>query len=313
MKKMSITIKLLTCSIFILALSTLAQAQSRTWVSGVGDDLNPCSRTAPCKTFAGAISKTSRNGEIDCLDSGAFGTVTITKSITIDCHENFASILNAATNGVNINFDSFDQINDTRKTVRLRNINFHGFDTGLVSVNIVGNAANSANSEVFIEDCLMDGNFSGTARGVVDSRAANGALLAIDNTTIRNMNSTGISLAGTGALNVVVSHSRVLNCDFGLAAGNGAHKVQAYDCVFSSNKTNGVRSDGPAGQQISIDHCVVSNNTSFGLLAQSGGIIFVSNTTAINNAGGLSSGNVSSYGNNQTGGNNFSGAPTQKF
>jgi hypothetical protein len=67
-------------------LNTPAQAQaSRTWVSGVGDDANPCSRTAPCKTFAGAISKTAPGGEIDCLDPGGFGAVTITKSITIDC------------------------------------------------------------------------------------------------------------------------------------------------------------------------------------------------------------------------------------
>ena len=81
----------------ILTLATdPAQAQaSRTWVSGVGDDANPCSRTAPCKTFAGAISKTAVNGEINCLDPGGFGAVTITKSITIDCHEVFGSILNA--------------------------------------------------------------------------------------------------------------------------------------------------------------------------------------------------------------------------
>jgi hypothetical protein len=62
-----------------------AQAQAtRTWVSGVGDDANPCSRTAPCKTFAGAISKTAPGGEIDALDPGGFGALTITKSITID-------------------------------------------------------------------------------------------------------------------------------------------------------------------------------------------------------------------------------------
>src|SRR6187455_2787715 len=66
--------------------TALAYAQAgRTWVSGVGDDVNPCSRTAPCKTFAGAISKTSSGGEIDVLDPGAFGAVTITKSVTIDC------------------------------------------------------------------------------------------------------------------------------------------------------------------------------------------------------------------------------------
>ena len=69
---------------FALFFAAGAQAQAtRTWVSGVGDDVNPCSRTAPCKTFAGAISKTANGGEIDCLDPGGYGTLTITKSITV--------------------------------------------------------------------------------------------------------------------------------------------------------------------------------------------------------------------------------------
>src|SRR5436853_7168423 len=110
MRKIAVPLTILG-TLFALALpSTTAHAQaSRTWVSGVGDDVNPCSRTAPCKTFAGAISKTAVNGEINCLDPGGFGAVTITKSITIDCHEVFASILNAGSNGINIPFDSFDQ------------------------------------------------------------------------------------------------------------------------------------------------------------------------------------------------------------
>src|SRR5436305_2977013 len=87
-----------------VALSAPAHAQAtRTWVSGVGNDANPCSLTAPCKTFAGAISKTFINGEIDCLDPGGFGTITITKSITIDCTGTFGSMLASGTNGVNVN------------------------------------------------------------------------------------------------------------------------------------------------------------------------------------------------------------------
>src|ERR1700750_3014613 len=83
--------------------SAPAHAQARrTWVSGVGDDAHACRRTAPCKPFAGAISKTAAGGEINCLDPAGFGAVTITKSITIDCHEIFASILNAGTNGINL-------------------------------------------------------------------------------------------------------------------------------------------------------------------------------------------------------------------
>src|SRR5438128_4271429 len=87
-----------------LALASLGHAQAnRTWVSGVGDDVNPCSRTAPCKTFAGAISKTADPGEIDALDPGGFGAVTITKSITIDGSGTFASILSSGVQGVIVN------------------------------------------------------------------------------------------------------------------------------------------------------------------------------------------------------------------
>src|SRR3954452_14344230 len=83
---------------------TPVQAQAtRTWVSGVGDDANPCSRTAPCKTFAGAISKTATAGIINCLDPGGFGTVTIIKSITIDCDDTLGGLLASGLNGVNVN------------------------------------------------------------------------------------------------------------------------------------------------------------------------------------------------------------------
>src|SRR5881396_4373025 len=96
---------------FLVAFSTAAYAQAtRTWVSGVGDDANPCSRTAPCKTFAGAISKTIINGEINCLDPAGFGAVTITKSITIDCTGTFGSILASGVQGVIINPQPSDRV-----------------------------------------------------------------------------------------------------------------------------------------------------------------------------------------------------------
>src|SRR5229473_8586076 len=102
---------------FLLAAPAHAQA-TRTWVSGVGDDANPCSRTAPCKTFAGAISKTADGGEIDCLDPGGFGAVTITKSITIDCDSGPGGVLVSGTNAIIVNAGT--------GTVTLRSINIVG-------------------------------------------------------------------------------------------------------------------------------------------------------------------------------------------
>src|SRR5689334_25262242 len=131
------TIKALLLTSFILALATAAQAQAtRTWVSGVGDDLNPCSRTAPCKTFAGAISKTSKDGEISVLDPGGYGAVTITKSIYINGTHGagYGSILHTLTTGININITD---VNDVRKAVRLRALDLNGASTGVNGISIL--------------------------------------------------------------------------------------------------------------------------------------------------------------------------------
>src|SRR3954447_25498326 len=120
-------------ALIALAIPASASAQAtRTWVSGVGDDVNPCSRTAPCKTFAGAISKTAIGGEIDALDPGGFGTVTITKAITIDgtAGQGFGSILASGTNGINISATAND-------TVTIRNLSINGAPgTGLNGISI---------------------------------------------------------------------------------------------------------------------------------------------------------------------------------
>src|ERR1700730_16668259 len=115
---------------FLASAPARAQA-TRTWVSGVGDDANPCSRTAPCKTFAGAISKTAASGEINCLDSGGFGAVTITKSIAIVCEGGIGGVLAALTNGITINTAATD-------IVYLRGLDIEGATSGLTGVRFIG-------------------------------------------------------------------------------------------------------------------------------------------------------------------------------
>src|SRR6266853_1219328 len=102
---------LLLVGLFLCPLLSPAAAQAtRTWISGVGDDVNPCSRTAPCKTFQGAISKTVAGGEINCLDPGGFGGVTITKSITFSCEMGTAGVLVSGTPGITINAGAADTV-----------------------------------------------------------------------------------------------------------------------------------------------------------------------------------------------------------
>src|SRR6185503_285716 len=127
----------LTIATFVFAFVSIAQAQAtRTWVSGVGDDANPCSRTATCKTFAGAISKTATCGEIDVLDPGGFGAVTITKSITIDGEGTMASILNSGVTGVLISLTNPAETGGCN-TVILRNLSINGSSTVSIGTNAI--------------------------------------------------------------------------------------------------------------------------------------------------------------------------------
>src|SRR3954463_13269400 len=106
MRKIVSAIAAAVACLFLLATAPAQAQATRTWVSGTGDDVNPCSRTAPCKTFAGAISKTAAGGEIDVLDPGGFGTVTIAKAITIDG----GGFLASGTNGINVNAGPSDVV-----------------------------------------------------------------------------------------------------------------------------------------------------------------------------------------------------------
>src|SRR6478736_1261971 len=157
------------------ASGAFAQA-TRTWVSGVGDDVNPCSRTAPCKTFAGAISKTAKDGEISVLDPGGYGAVTITKSIYINGTHGagYGSIINALVNGIIINITD---VNDVRKAVRLRSLDINGVSTGINGISIL--AANN----VWVEDSVIDGNTGdgvSSGMGIRMALTATGSLFVSD-------------------------------------------------------------------------------------------------------------------------------------
>jgi hypothetical protein len=161
----------------------LAQA-TRTWVSGVGDDVNPCSRTAPCKTFAGAIAKTAAGGEINALDPAGYGTLTITKSITIDGRGTMASILASATNGINVNAGATD-------IVVLRNLSINGAGTtiGLNGVNYL------AAGNLTIENCTIE-NFS--QNGISIAPSGSNTMTVVRNVSIDGTD-VGISVSSANA------------------------------------------------------------------------------------------------------------------
>jgi hypothetical protein len=314
MSKNSLSLTFFATSFVLLMQAAPGHAQAtRTWVSGVGDDANPCSRTAPCKTFAGAISKTALNGEINCLDPGGFGAVTITKSITIDCHEIFASILHSGTNGVNIPFNSFNAA-DVRKTVRLRNLNFNGANTGVNGIRITGGNPIAA-GVVIIEDCLIDGNFAGAAIGIADERIGGGEVY-ISNTTVRNTGGFGIHInpaAGTAAgqrIDATLDNVRVQNAAFGIGVGSNG-RIVINRSVISGNSTAGIAVVGTlAASEVNLNNSVISNN---GVGVQnSGGTVAIrlSNNDIAFNTTGVSGTTVSFATNRITGNGSVGTVPT---
>src|ERR1044071_7105822 len=190
MNKFRFTSSTVAVAAFIFAVASMAQAQAtRTWVSGVGDDVNPCSRTAPCKTYAGAISKTADKGEISTLDPGGFGAVTTTKSITIDGTNGagFGSILASGTSGVIVN----DSLTATPNTVvvTLRHLSINGASTTAGSgIRFI------SGKTLIIENCVISG-FTGTGtvgRGI------------------------SVELTGNTPKNVFVKDTNITNCTVGI-------------------------------------------------------------------------------------------------
>ena len=168
-------------SLLVVSVHSASAQASRTWISGVGDDANPCSRTAPCKTFAGAISKTAAGGEINCLDPGGFGAVTITKSISLVCTGVIGGVLAAGTNGIVVNVADSD-------TVLIDGLDIEGFGTGIDGIRMVGGGRLTVrNTNVR--------NFTGQGVNMV---GAVGARVFVDHSELIH-NAGGVNIEGNGA------------------------------------------------------------------------------------------------------------------
>ncbi len=290
MNKFRFTVKIFAIAIFMFAFASLAQAQaSRTWVSGVGDDANPCSRTAPCKTWAGAISKTAACGEIDALDPGGFGAVTITKSITLDGTGTFASILASLTTGIIIN------VGATTDVVTIRGISINGFCNGVRGINITGNMPKAVN----IEDCVI---FRFANEGIRWSTTAGTVgRLNIRNSVIRDNTGDAVSAATTAGQ----VKGTFENCSF-LNSGNGVHaqgasRLTADHCQFSGNTSNGALADAAGVGVLRISHSAIHNNGSNGVSASNGSVITINDCDIHNNTGNGAAGGaaIETFGNNR--------------
>jgi hypothetical protein len=287
-------------AILFLGSVAVAQAQAtRTWVSGVGDDANPCSRTAPCKTFAGAISKTAVGGEINAIDPGGYGTVNITKSITIDGGGTFASILAAGTNGIIVNAGASD-------VVTIRNVTINGANTGLNGIRFLAGGA------LHIEKCEIFG-FGVGGRGISAEPTGGGTMYVLD-TVLSNNDGGGILIKPSVYLGTSLDKVRLNGNLYGVRAENNAN-VTIRDSVVAGNSTHGFHAFSTgAGVLINVENSTAANNGGGGVTTSGAAAgISISNSTIMSNAQGINTsagGNVYSFGNNKIFGNGTNGTPT---
>jgi hypothetical protein len=302
MSKARLFVNCLALIVLTLGISSIANAQAtRTWVSGVGDDANPCSRTAPCKTFAGAISKTAAQGEISVLDPGGFGAVTITKAITLNGDGTLAAILNAGTTGVIVNAGAND-------VVYLRNISINGAGTGLNGIRWLAGKA------LHVENCNISGqgnNTAGNGHGIFVNLTATAGNLFVKDTNIKTCAVDGVAVqTSTGFVAGFLDRVRLEGLPTGLLIGNNAF-VSVRDSMVNLSTSIGVSITGTGGATGSFDNVMINNNpTAINVGATNimnlSSCTLESNSTAIVSAGPQA--NLRSSGNNRLLGNTSDGA-----
>jgi hypothetical protein len=295
----------------LIVASPAAAQNARSWVSGVGDDVNPCTRTAPCKTFAGTISKTAAGGEINCIDPGAFGAVTITKAMTINCEDVEAGVLGSLVSGIIVNAG----VNDI---VTLRGLDFEGTGNGLNGIRFIAGAA------LHVQDCTIRNFRSATmnqGNGIFFAPSGNSRLFVTD--TVLSDNNVGLLIQpnGGGSARVVLERVQAerngIGIDSRTTGSTGAGiDLAISDSVAAGSLTRGIGSATGGGPAINvmIESTAVVNNTGAGVtasgagaIARIGNSIITGNQVAIQEAAG---GQVLSYGNNQIAGNNVGTLPS---
>jgi hypothetical protein len=273
-----------------LMASAPASAQAtRTWVSGVGDDVNPCSRTAPCKTFAGALSKTAAGGEINCLDGGGFGAVSPNKSMTISCEAGTAGVLVAGGNGINFNGAAAD-------VLYLKGLDFEGLNKTTGGVGVIGISFNtgaairnfstfgisfkpSGNATFVVQRTTLWDNTSGAIQVRPTGGVSNGTVEKV----AMNRNGSGITLDGFG--------------------GGAATNVTVHDSVINGNTADGALVNSTVAGNLMIQNSAIANNGTGLRTVNGGATIRVGSSSITGNGTAVNGATVLSYLNNQLNGN----------
>jgi Right handed beta helix region len=301
-----LAIALIACGTALVTVLSSAPAHaqlSQTWVASFGSGAL-CSRAAPCASFETALANTTVNGKIYCVDAGDFGQVSINKSVTIDCHDVFASMNEC---GVVISINIPGNPADPLRTVRLRNLTINGSSGGMARCGPKGILIQNA-AVVSIENVVVEGF---TQRGISDERTGGGRL-TVANSTLRNNGGSGLLVfppSGSPRIDVAVDNVIAEGNHVGMAFANNV-KAMVSRSLITHNTSLGIDSEnvsGGAGAQVALDNSTVSNNGT-GLFTFNGGVLDVSNSNIAFNAQ-AAFGLWLSFGNNRVHRNTAAGTP----
>lgn len=294
-------LQMLTIAALALTIAPMARAAAdRTWVASFGDDANPCSLTAPCKTFAGAISKTNARGEIDCIDANSVGAVTVTKTITLDGGANFASILASGTVGITI-----DDGGANTAIVRIRNLSIQGNNSGTMGIQAV------SFGKLEVENCRIMQFKSGNGRGISVQNSDGAAEVMVQDTIISNCSGSAIFLGpanvATAAATATLYNTTLESNVNGLkmSTGRTTATVEHSNLNFNSGSAVLLDSGDPI---VNMHHNQISHNGT--AVAVTIGQANIGDSYISNNTVSVS-GNVHSWSDNMIVGNGTNTLPTE--
>jgi hypothetical protein len=266
--------------------------QTRTYVSGLGRDGNPCTPSSPCQTFEAALVRTVAGGEIYVLDSANYGAVTINKAVSITSEGAVAGVVATSGAGIIIAAGAGDVIN-------LRGLDIDGGGSGGIGIQF------SSGQSLNIQ--------KSTVRGFQNSGISFGpngpGTLFITDTTVTNNANNGISVTSNGSVvSGAINRVTASRNGTGILVYGGNASVTIIDTVAGSNNY-GI---GASSSAVMVRNCTVSNNA-IGIAADQAAIVRVGQSTVTANGTGWQATNgaqVQSYSNNNVGGNTTDGAQT---
>lgn len=232
---------------------------TRVWVSGKGADQAGCGPiVSPCRSLQYAHDNTTAGGEIDVLDPAGYGSIVITKAISIvNDGAGVAGVL-APSGGsaITINAGASDAI-------VLRGLTIEGSKIGINGIVF------TSGQYLTIANCIIQGFVSTTA----DRTTGNGIYIRLPNSQYASTNHVKIT-------DTVVSNNGGIGVYGKAPSSTGGVPIIALDGVTLLSNGGGIVLDTVVGD---IHNTIASQNVGAGLVATGYSSANLDQFTAANN------------------------------